>query len=241
MIFRKKLLATSALLLTATFSHAATTTYDFTGSGPAPLETGSGYGNTLDYGDFQVTAWATTGVPINSNSLIDDAQILDYGSGLGVCNRTESCSFPNFQVDNMGDDDYVLFVFDQAVQFDSIVIDPYGYFDRDITFWTANISTPADLTGLDPAALDFPGSTIFGDPTFNYNTWGYGPKTINLNGGIGNALLFAAQADPGNIGDYDAFKITSLTTTVVPVPAALWLFGSGLIGLVGLARRRITR
>jgi len=28
------------------------------------------------------------------------------------------------------------------------------------------------------------------------------------------------------------------STTVVPVPAAVWLFGSGLIGLVGVARRK---
>jgi len=26
--------------------------------------------------------------------------------------------------------------------------------------------------------------------------------------------------------------------TAVPVPAAVWLFGSGLIGLVGVARRK---
>ncbi len=28
------------------------------------------------------------------------------------------------------------------------------------------------------------------------------------------------------------------TVNVVPVPAAVWLFGSGLIGLAGLARRK---
>lgn len=27
-------------------------------------------------------------------------------------------------------------------------------------------------------------------------------------------------------------------TSVVPVPAAVWLFGSGLIGLIGIARRK---
>ena len=30
----------------------------------------------------------------------------------------------------------------------------------------------------------------------------------------------------------------SVITTVVPVPAAVWLFGSGLIGLIGVARRK---
>lgn len=30
----------------------------------------------------------------------------------------------------------------------------------------------------------------------------------------------------------------SLTVSAVPVPAAVWLFGSGLIGLIGIARRR---
>jgi len=30
----------------------------------------------------------------------------------------------------------------------------------------------------------------------------------------------------------------SMTVTAVPVPAAVWLFGSGLLGLVGVARRK---
>jgi hypothetical protein len=39
-----------------------------------------------------------------------------------------------------------------------------------------------------------------------------------------------------NLGGSGA--IDNITFTVVPVPAAVWLFGSGLIGLIALARRR---
>ena len=34
------------------------------------------------------------------------------------------------------------------------------------------------------------------------------------------------------------YKSDALAVTSVPVPAAVWLFGSGLLGLVGMARRR---
>lgn len=48
----------------------------------------------------------------------------------------------------------------------------------------------------------------------------------------------------GNISQVDITLLESSITsfqfeyTVVPVPAAMWLFGSGLLGLVGFARRR---
>jgi hypothetical protein len=35
----------------------------------------------------------------------------------------------------------------------------------------------------------------------------------------------------------DPYTIT-ITTSAVPVPAAVWLFGSGLLGLIGVARRK---
>ncbi len=36
-----------------------------------------------------------------------------------------------------------------------------------------------------------------------------------------------------------SYSMSVSTVTVVPVPAAVWLFGSGLIGLVGVARRKV--
>ena len=41
--------------------------------------------------------------------------------------------------------------------------------------------------------------------------------------------------------DFDAFGNAvrdKILTEVVPVPAAVWLFGSGLLGLIGIARRK---
>ncbi|HHZ88239.1 MAG TPA: VPLPA-CTERM sorting domain-containing protein, partial [Chromatiaceae bacterium] len=35
------------------------------------------------------------------------------------------------------------------------------------------------------------------------------------------------------------FDITAIHITNVPVPAAVWLFGSGLVGLAGIARRNV--
>jgi len=37
---------------------------------------------------------------------------------------------------------------------------------------------------------------------------------------------------------YATWQATALPLTPVPVPAAIWLFGSGLLGLAGIARRK---
>lgn len=52
------------------------------------------------------------------------------------------------------------------------------------------------------------------------------------------------QGDPGDLpGVFQIYNIISDTPTndLVPVPAALWLFGSGLLGLAGVARRKMTQ
>jgi hypothetical protein len=45
---------------------------------------------------------------------------------------------------------------------------------------------------------------------------------------------------PGFNANFDitSVTITSYVTSAVPVPAAVWLFGSGLLGLAGVARRK---
>lgn len=77
---------------------------------------------------------------------------------------------------------------------------------------------------------------------------GYGDFTAALFAGEGQA---APDAGPGtslsrvglvdtdnNLADFSLTAPTPGSISAVPLPAAAWLFGSGLLGLVGAARRR---
>ena len=58
-------------------------------------------------------------------------------------------------------------------------------------------------------------------------------------GGITLQFAVACGADAGCVADYYLDNVTiSADVSAVPVPAAVWLFGSGLLGLVGVARRK---
>ena len=50
---------------------------------------------------------------------------------------------------------------------------------------------------------------------------------FNVDGGDASAFIYGENTDRGG-------------PPQVPIPAAAWLFGSGLIGLVGIARRKVT-
>ena len=63
-------------------------------------------------------------------------------------------------------------------------------------------------------------------------------NTEILSNGIGY-ILFALDDSGANRDDNHDDYVGYMTYQVVPIPAAVWLLGSGLIGLVGLSRRRV--
>jgi hypothetical protein len=60
------------------------------------------------------------------------------------------------------------------------------------------------------------------DPLYPGDSWSWDGNTLQV--------VFSA---------YDGSRSTHMTFSAVPVPAAAWLFGSSLLGLVGLKRKRI--
>ena len=95
-----------------------------------------------------------------------------------------------------------------------------------------NTFNAVELTGVGPAAADsdneflVPWLLSSGDVS---TSRGYNP----FNGTDNDWTRLATFTLPT-----DQSTIPWAQFTAVPVPAAVWLFGSGLIGLVGIARRK---
>jgi len=64
-----------------------------------------------------------------------------------------------------------------------------------------------------------------------------GSGVSNLNLSESQLWVFADEFG-GYYGDQLIFETATVNVSAVPVPAAVWLFGSGLIGLAGFTRRR---
>ncbi len=93
-----------------------------------------------------------------------------------------------------------------------------------------------------PSTLDFT-KELIGQPLTNGSTFG------NTGGGIGgdfNIFASTVGAPSGtwyftlttNGGAGDQMLVTSIAPSSVPVPAAVWLFGTGIAGLMGMGKRR---
>ena len=59
-----------------------------------------------------------------------------------------------------------------------------------------------------------------------------------LGGAFGTTTTFSTTTSIFNGEDFTRAQFVASGPAAVPVPAAVWLFGSGLLGLVGIARRK---
>ena len=112
----------------------------------------------------------------------------------------------------------------------------------------------ANVTSQNILTLDF---AVVGDGAFDFSfyslgavgDWAYTPGIAIVGEGDKTYCLTTGVAHPAtcidSIGASAGRELLTLSSTnvtvastVVPVPAAVWLFGSGLIGLVGVSRRK---
>lgn len=231
----------SALLLAATVS-ADPISFSFTGSqGGATGEGSLGNTRTFTAGGVTLTASAwgyTKGDPDNA---FETAALGRWSSGLGACNRTEfPCGSPSHQVDNVGSDDWVLFVFSTAVDITSVRIDPYGNYDRDVSYYVGNVASNINLSNVSYAGLAglgfAPRQSSSADPSSDY-------RDVNIPGTpqYVNAILIGGYIG-GDEDDY--FKISGLaanTRTAVPEPSTMLLMLSGAAALLPRSRRLLRR
>jgi hypothetical protein len=222
-----------------------------------------GYGNSLSFSSggigVSASAYAETGTqspPASGFYLFQTAQIWSWSTGLGICNRNEgvagsTCDSSEHEVDTIGAADLLVLVFDQAVSFFNLTVDPYDgpgsdANDRDVYYWVGNVpSLPNLLTETFDTLDNLPG---FGAPVHSAASDSYDPFTHALSG-TGNVLLLSgvyfnntckSSNGYGN-SECEAYKIKNInviSAPVIPVPAAVWLFGSAL-GLLVVVRRKL--
>ncbi|VAW76723.1 hypothetical protein MNBD_GAMMA15-167 [hydrothermal vent metagenome] len=93
------------------------------------------------------------------------------------------------------------------------------------------ISGSVGTNTINRFTVDWRGAALFPDPfvlaqDLTTGDFSYRRFTLRFNDGTTTTTTIDNAAD-----------ITFGSATVVPVPAAVWLFGSGLVGLIGVAKR----
>lgn len=149
-----------------------------------------------------------------SFSLVGNVDYADFGNDFGLATNDDISGIGSY------DDSSLTGIGTESILFS-------GGNTLSLTVGSESFTQADDLT---PASLVFDGG-VFQYLSFSGDAFSFGFFDSYPCG----ATCFEGEDDNFNIieGTW-----TSFTTTVVPVPAAVWLFGSGLLGLAGLARRK---
>lgn len=189
---------------------------------------------TTDGVTVRATAWSFTKGSLDN--AFEAARLGQWSGGLGVTNVHEDGSSPYHQVDNAFHNDWILFVFDDLVDVESVLVQPYGgTFDRDVSYWVGTIDADSNLDGLSYsqlAGLGFGAEQVVN----NFRSSSAISVAINAPATGVNALLFGAKRGVAAGTEIDAFKVKSIcAVTAIPEPSAAVL---GLLGVGALCLRR---
>ncbi len=214
----------------------------------------SGTSSGTDGTDANIRSYSVGGVQVQASawsyngSTLQQAFLGQYGTGIGVTNQNEGDGSANSShtVDNVGQQDFILLLFNQSVNIASARLTPYSVsttpVDNDayISYATAalpftNSPTAVPLASSVFASLLTNGTNVSGNLVSPYTT------LFGSAGHFGNVwVIGAARSNPDN--NADGFKLTSVNVTAaVPEPSswAMMLLGFGGVG-VAMRRRRKT-
>ena len=207
----KTILAAMTALLLSTTAATAATSFNFSGNG--------GLASSYSFTEDGITVDVTPAVFSNGNTptITDQGWVGQYNGGLGI---TNSIFDGDHQVDGFGNNDLAIFKFSENVTLQSVTFSFVGPNDDFAFFFDNGPDGDLDLINDD---VDIPGLGV-GTYVFN-STW--------------TGMLFGIGAKGGN----DEFKIKGMMVervSVIPLPAALPLYGAGLavLGLIGWIRRK---
>jgi KaiC/GvpD/RAD55 family RecA-like ATPase len=122
----------------------------------------------------------------------------------------------------------------------NITITAPGYWFEDLIF-SVNLA-PNSNEDLTITATDKTGGTDTYVDWTTLDDWVNGNNRIlvlSTTGNLMQSVTINSQIGfqlSGGLGQFKQTEISGLTA--VPIPAAVWLFGSGLLGLLGMARRK---
>ena len=110
---------------------------------------------------------------------------------------------------------------------------------------TVSTMTYFGLAGSNSTGNTVTGSYLLGPGIYSLVVGGANPFDLQtyLNAAIATNGNYSATQDPAILAAYNAARLArtfSIEFAAVPLPAAVYLFGSGLVGIAAFARRRMT-
>jgi hypothetical protein len=94
----------------------------------------------------------------------------------------------------------------------------------------------ATLTNFDfPAPMIYTGMSVVTTTQLLGSTLGAGSFTFDATPGI-YSVGFFGTADPSTVSNPSNLGMYGMQISQIPIPAAMWLFGSGLLGLAIVSR-----